>query len=34
LAAPEKHCLKDGCKDGNEYNPKQLDISIERYNKY
>jgi hypothetical protein len=34
LAAPEKHKLKDGCKDGSEYRPKKVDINIDWNDKW
>ena len=34
LGAPEKHQMKDNCKDGTEYRPKAIDIQIDWNNKW
>ena len=34
LGSPEKHYLKDGCKDGSEYRPKKVDINIDWNDKW
>ena len=34
LAAPEKHYLRDGCRDGSEYRPKKVDINIDWNDKW
>jgi PAX-interacting protein 1 len=34
LAAPEKHTMENGCKDGSEYRPKKIDINIDWSDKW